>query len=103
MSRHNGSSSSYQKNYLKQVKLNNITAPNITNLYRLFYYDSLLESVEAIGLDTSKVTNMSYAFYYCSALKSDTLTISDWVTDSVKNMSYMFYNCSNLIDLDFSK
>ena len=54
--------SSYQN---RTLKLNNITAPNITSLSTLCSYFVNLRNFEAINFDTSKVTTLYYSFYYC--------------------------------------
>ena len=54
--------------YSEDIRINNITAPNITNLSYLCGYEYYLTHFEAEGLDTSKVTDMRYLFYYCRVL-----------------------------------
>jgi hypothetical protein len=70
-----GSSSTYQSYNVKSIKLNYITAPNLTSLSALCGYFYVLKNFEARQLPTNKVTNMSYLFYYCRALNS--VEISD--------------------------
>ncbi len=62
-----GNPNGYYAN-IKELKLNNITAPNITSLTRFCYLCNSLINIETAELDTKKVTNMDNAFYNCSAL-----------------------------------
>ena len=60
----------YGTRRLESFKLNNITAPNITNMAALFYSQTKLKYFEAQGLDTTKVITLKQAFYSCSELLS---------------------------------
>lgn len=70
-----GSTATYQSYNVKSIKLNHITAPNLTSLSSLCGYFYLLKNFEAKQLPTNKVTDMSYLFNYCRALNS--VEISD--------------------------
>ncbi len=70
-----GSTATYQSYNVKSIKLNHITAPNLTSLSSLCGYFRGLKNFEARQLPTNKVTDMSYLFYYCRALNS--VEISD--------------------------
>jgi len=83
--------------YTKEIKINNITAPNITTLANLCRYHIHLINIESSGLDTSKVTNMSYSFSNCRKLPS--LDLSHWNFESVTNLDHAFYQCYELTDL----
>ena len=70
-----GSTATYQSYNVKSIKLNYITAPNLTTLSYLCGYFCALKNFEAKQLPINKVTDMSYLFYYCRSLNS--VEISD--------------------------
>jgi|UniRef100_UPI0040255B9F surface protein len=91
------------RNDIKKIIINGrITFPEGTSLNSLFYKMNVLETIEGLdNLDTSGVTDMSWMFYYCSLLES--IDVSKFNTSSVTDMSWMFDGCSSLENIDVSK
>ena len=85
---------------LEYVNLKDVNTSTITNMSKLFDYDSSLKTIEINNFDTSKVTNMSEMFYGCSSLTD--IDVSNFDTRNVTNMYGMFYGCSGLTKLDLS-
>lgn len=63
----------------------------MTDMSRMFYYQTTATSIDVSGFDTSNVTNMARMFGECSALTS--LDLGSFNTSQVTDMSSMFADC----------
>lgn len=77
---------------------NNLDVTNATSMYRLFWTDPSLQSVDVANWQTGHVTDMSFMFYDDSALQA--LDVANWDVGQVTAMRNMFYGDSNLATLD---
>ena len=87
-------------NCLISIDLSYFNTKMVTDMFRMFYNCSNLQSINFKNIDTSNVQNMGYIFFNIP-LKS--LDLSNFNTSKVVKMPYMFYDCSNLETLDLSK
>ena len=78
----------------------NLDTRNLKTMNDMFYYCSVLETLDLSGFDTSKITTMANMFYYCMTLTS--INLSSFDTKSVLKMNAMFYYCEKLTSLDLS-
>lgn len=68
----------------------NVSLPNLSSIYKLFYGCNKLVTVGLDDMDTSHVENMNGAFYNCVKL---TQVPTGWDVSNVRNFSNMFVNC----------
>lgn len=77
---------------------NNLDVSNVTNMYRLFWSDPALQSVDVSNWNTAKVTDMSFMFYQDYALTA--LNVANWNVGQVTTMRNMFVDDRALTALD---
>lgn len=85
---------------LTTLDLSSFNTSNVTNMYGMFRNCSGLTSIDLSSFNTSKVTDMLSMFYGCSGLTN--LDLSSFNTSNVTDMRGMFYGCSGLTSLDLS-
>ena len=73
---------------------------NVTNMYMMFNYCTVLSSLNLVFFNTSNVEYMSHMFSGCHSLTS--LNISSFNTSKITNMESMFSQCYNLTSLNVS-
>lgn len=81
------------------VGLGTLNMPNLTSMYRMFYYCGNLESVE-MPVTSASLTDMSYMFRNCSDLK--TLDLTSLNTSGLLTLNSAFMYCSSLTTIDFT-
>ena len=90
----------YSLTTLETLNMENFNAPSATNVNSMFYNCKLLTNIDVSKFDTSNVTNMGSMFQGCSNLVN--IGLSNFNTSKVKNMASMFQDCSNLVNIDLS-
>ena len=85
---------------LQSLDLSNFDTSNVTRMTSMFGSCSSLQSLDLSNFNTSNVTDMNYMFAGCSSLQS--LDLSNFNTSKVPGMYNMFYSCSSLQSLDLS-
>ena len=80
--------------------IEHLNTSEVTNMSRMFFSCSSLESLDVSGFNTSNVTSMASMFSGCSALTS--LNVTNFDTSNVTSMQSMFAVCNNLTSLDLS-
>ena len=90
----------YYCSILTSLDVSNFNTSNVTDMSSMFSWCSSLLSLDVTGFNTSNVKDMSNMFYNCQVLTS--LDVSGWNTGNVTNMREMFYLCSDLTSLDVS-
>ena len=81
-------------NDIYEIKFLNFDTSKITSMGLMFYYCTLLTSLDLSKFYTSNVEDLSYMFAHCLLLTS--LNLSNFDTSKVTNMDDMFDGCSNL-------
>lgn len=80
--------------------LENFDTSNVTNMDKMFYNNSKLNSLNVTAFDTSAVTSMNEMFSGDSALTS--LDVSKFNTSNVTSMSGMFSGMMSITSIDVS-
>jgi surface protein len=90
----------YKNKYITSINLSRFDTSRVTNMSSMFEYCDALTSLDLSNFDTRNVTSMNFMFSDCSSLTS--LNMSSFNTSNVTHMQYMFYDCSKLTSLDVS-
>ena len=85
---------------VSSLDLSSFDTSKVTDMERMFFWQSNLTSLDLSSFDTSNVTSMREMFNYCENLTS--LDLSSFDTSNVTNMSSMFDDCRSLTSLDLS-
>lgn len=114
----------FEETNLRHIDLANLDTSNVTSLYRAFWHNRQLLTIDGIerwnvsnvtnlydlfaeceslqklpnlsNWNTSKVTDMSYAFRGLKVSNEDFSFLSNWDTKNVITMEYMFAECTQL-------
>ena len=91
----------YNNPKLTSLDLSNFDTSNVSNMEKMFYGISSLESLQlSPSFKSNNLKNTSYMFYECSKLKS--LDLTSFQSSKLIDMEYMFANCSSLENIQFS-
>lgn len=87
--------------YLKNIKIGNVVAPNLTNVSSMFSGCARLQTID-LELNAPNIEDAQSMFNGCKLLESIT-GVEKFFTSKMKYIGQMFMSCEKITKLDLSK